>query len=611
VRCVEQSGKGNTIGDYCKLTAFYVKPTDPESFPEYTIIDLDENQLGRTEKIENNKKITCQPLSELIKKLRAISVHDGVAYIRVDLPARNTLYNKNDEAEDVQYTYEPYFVTSKGELIHTDKPELRQQFQIPVTVRGNSMRWMYSDIIDFCKNNSTLDLKDLYYSTEQLFRKYIDFPEDGYYAVCSLWIIGTYTSKLFSYYPYLDFLGSPGSVKSKTLDLMEKLSYNGRMSNKISGASIYRSIESSGNTLLLGETEYLKDPKHEQSQVILSILKGAFKTDGKIMVSITGNGKNSWTPYEFEAGTCIALGHINELDSVLQERTIQINLLKTINKKIGNIEIPETDYDELLVKQRCKFYRFFLKYFSDVINQKKRPYKNEKISNRELNQIWKPLMTLAILFERNGVDNLIKRIECIIDLNHHKNVISNESSNVDVQILNYIIDYFAEKKILPIGDTDDAQNWFKQNDIVHNLKLDDEFGWINSKNIGTPLNRLNLTRLKKASGMCIYLDREILINLCKQYGLDHQTLMNQSDLSSLSSPESSHEQKIDAQNDDNDENNAKINSKELNTQTRRFHCKTCGEHYTTDKILKEMQKEHNITHSGHEIKEITHKDEQK
>jgi hypothetical protein len=415
------------------LTALSVKLVDPESFPEYAVTDLDENQLGRVEKTENNKKITCQPLSKPIKKLRAISVHDGIAYIKVDLSARNTIYNKDDEVEDVQYNHEPYFVTSQGKLIHAENPELREQFQIPVTVKGSSMRWMYGDIVDFCKNRSGLDLKDLYSSTEQLFRKYIDFPEDGYYAVCSLWVIGTYTSKLFSYYPYLDFLGSPGSAKSKTLDLIEKLSYNGKMSNKISGAAIYRSIESSGNTLLLDETENLKDPKHEQNQVILSILKGAFKTDGKIMVSIPGQGKDSWTPYEFEAGTCIALGHINELDSVLQERTIQINLLKTMIKKIGNTEIPETDYDVSLVQQRNKFYRFFLKHFKDVLEQKKQPYQNEKISNRELNQIWKPLLTLARFFERNGVINLTKRIECVIEQNHHKNVISGESSNIDWQ----------------------------------------------------------------------------------------------------------------------------------------------------------------------------------
>ncbi len=534
-----------------------IKPAEPEQLQEYDIIDLDEKQLGRIEKIEKGKKITCQPLSKPIKKLRAISIHDETAFIRIDLPAKNTIYNKDGDVDDIQYNYEPYFVTSKKQLIHADDPMLKQQFQIPVTVRGNSMRWMYDDIVDFCKNDSDMDLNDLYETTEQLFQKYIDFPEDGYYAVCSLWVIGTYVSKLFSYFPYLDFFGSPGAAKTKTLDLIEKLSYNGKMSNKISGAAIYRSIESSGNTLLLDETEYLKDPKSEQNQVILSILKGGFKTDGKIMVSIPGKGKDSWTPYEFEAGTCIALGHINELDSVLQERTIQINLLKTINKKIGNTEIPETDYHELLVKQRNKFYRFFLKYFQDILEQKNQPYNNEKISNRELNQIWKPLLTLANLFERNGVVNLTKRIESIINLNHQKNIISNESSDIDVQILNCLVDDFVEEKILPIGDTDDTKSWFKQNEIVRNLKSNEGFGWLNTKNIGSSLNRMNLTRFKKTPGMCVYIDRDILITLCKRYNLDYQRLMIQSTLSSLSSSASFQEQKIDAQNYDNDTNDAK------------------------------------------------------
>ncbi len=164
-----------------------VKSVEPEQLPDYKIIDLDENQLGRIERIDKDKKTTCQPLSKPIKKIRAISVHDETGYIRIDLPSRNTIYDKDGKVEDVQYAYEPYFVTSNRELIHADNPELKQQFQIPVTISGNSMRWMYGDIVDFCKNDTSLNLVDLYASTEQLFRKYIDFPEDGYYAVCSLY----------------------------------------------------------------------------------------------------------------------------------------------------------------------------------------------------------------------------------------------------------------------------------------------------------------------------------------------------------------------------------------------------------------------------------------
>jgi hypothetical protein len=531
------------------------KPVEPEQFAEYNVIDLNENQLGRVS-IENKGRISIfSPLLKPIKKIKAISIHDGVAYIRIDLPVKITSSDKDGNSPDTQFGYKPYFVTSNHELLYANDISLKKQFQIPIITTGSAMRWAYDDILDYCKNNSETNLIYLYQNTENLLRQYIDFPEDGYYAVCALWIIGTYVSKLFTYYPYLEFLGSAGSAKSKMLSIFEKVTYNGKMSNKISGPSIYRDIESSGTTLLLDETEDLKNPKIESSQILVNILKGAFKTDGKIMVSIST--KNGWSPHEFEAGTCIALGHINEMDSVLQERTIQINFLKTLNKTIGNTEISDDQYEQNVTNLRNNYYRLFLNYHSEIIEQQKHPYQNDKYSNRELNQIWKPITTLAMFFEKNGVTDLLKKVETIMELNHNKSIVSRESSNTDVQILNYIVQYYAENKILPIGDSKDTKNWYKQSDIVNHLKDEDDFGWLTNKNIKSPLLRLNLTIIKKSKGMAVYLDREILIGLCKRYEVDYDVLMIQSNLSSLSSLSSSQEQKIDAQNDDNDANDAK------------------------------------------------------
>jgi len=109
--------------------------------------------------------------------------------------------------------------------------------------------------------------------------------------------------------------------------------------------------------------------------------------------------------------------------------------------------------------------------------------------------------------------------------------------------------------------------------------------------------------------MFVYVNKPILINLCKRYDIDHQKLLTQSKLSSGSSRLSEGEQPKRVQTDEDDENDAKIDSRGIHI--RKFFCKTCQAHYTTHKTLKEMQIDHNIFHSGHEIAEITHEDEQK
>lgn len=528
--------------------------------PENTIknyenTELIENKLGLVERTNGKKTTTIELLDKPIKSLRPISIHNDKAYILVHLPVRKT--TSNGESVDSSYNYEPYFVTSDKELIHPTNEELIEKFQLPIMLNGYSTRWNLEDVKDFCKHSNELDIPEIFHSTIAQVRKFLDLQTDSSYVVYTLWAIGTYFSKLFSYYPYLDFYGTKGSAKSKALNILGLLTYNGEMFNRISSAAIYRIIESSGCTIILDEMEYLKDPKSEQAQTVLSILKGAFQTDGKISVSIATKDQG-WQPHSFDAGTCIALGHINGIDDVIEDRTIQIPMQTTLLKAIANNE-PDKD-NPIWENIRAKYYRLFLEYFKEICELKNKPYDSEIISNRELNQIWKPIITLARFFENHGVPGLITKIEDIIVQTHNRKILINQSSNLDIQILECLVTFFSIDP--PLHQVDEKYvNWYKQEEIFNRVKLEEGLGWIqSSRRVGESLDRLNLTRQKVGHfGKCVYIDKEILINLCKRHGLDS------SELASKPSFVSPSEQKIDTQSNTKDRNDRKTPKIEAKT----------------------------------------------
>ena len=295
--------------------------------------------------------------------------------------------------------------------------------------------------------------------------------------------------------------------------------FYGIMFNQVSGASAYRVIEGTGCSIGLDETEYLKDPKSEKAQFILTLLKGAFKTDSKSMVNI--QTKDGWVPWFFDSGTCIAMGHISGLDDVLEDRAIPIPMLTTLRKEIANTEI---DKDEpFWLKQRDQLYRLALENFKEIIELKSKPYNSDIISNRELNQIWKPIITLARFFENHGVRDLLKRIEPIIKEAHNKKILINQSSNVDIQILEALVKLYKTKSITYEVK---HENWYGQELIFNQIKLEEGLGWITSSRfIGSCIDRLGFTRKKWGdSGKCVYLDNEILIDICKRHYIQHDDL---------------------------------------------------------------------------------------
>ena len=507
---------------------------------------------------QNKKQIHIQILNHDIRRLRPQSQIDGIYYFRVDLPVEKTIISER-ENEKI-YTFESYFVTSEKKLIHYKDSELVKNFQMPLMVPFPYVKWNVDDILHFIETTTKTNPSIVYADNEMKLRKIIDYKMDGHYAVVTLWIIGTYFSKLFAYYPYLDFTGTKGSAKTKSIDFCTQLMFYGIMFNQVSGASAYRVIEGTGCSIGLDETEYLKDPKSEKAQFILTLLKGAFKTDSKSMVNI--QTKDGWVPWFFDSGTCIAMGHISGLDDVLEDRVIPILMLTTLRKEIANTEIDKDD--PFWLKQRGQLYRLALENFKEIIELKSKPYNSNIISNRELNQIWKPIITLARFFENHGVKDLLKRIGPVINEAHNKKILTDQSSNLDTQILEALVKLYKTKSITC---EENHKSWYRQESIFNQCKLEEGLEWITSSRfVGNCIDRLGFHRKKWGdSGKCVYLDNEILIDICKRHYIPYDDLVKQDKLASFTSSASFHEQQNDEQNDVNDQNDGSLGLRESNT----------------------------------------------
>jgi hypothetical protein len=476
--------------------------------------------------VDRNKMATIKLRDKPIKKLRTISKHDGKLYVQIELDVDVILTtNEGAQLETIQRT-DPYYVTSDKQLLHFNDQILKQDFQMPrLDSNMNSPRWTKLDLEEWLTSpNSVIDAKQVFDSVKAQIKSRLELPTDSFYDLMTVWCIGTYFSRLFEFYPYLDFFGSKGSGKTKAITIAIQIAYNGELISSITPSAVYRTIEQSGSTLGIDEAEYLKKPKADDNVAknMLALLKGAFKMDNRIKISI--QTPTGWMPYSMDCGTCLALGHIRELDDVLLERVITIPMRKALDPIKANEDV---DIDSHIWSQlRSMCYRLLLENYQSVFELKKKPFISKLISNRELNQIWKPMITLARFFESEGVIDLEKRLESVISESHTHKVQNTLDQDLDSQFAEAIIEKFEDEKTALKCVNNEANkpvaDWYKQVELLEVIKLKIEtVNWLNAHNIGPFLDRLGLARKKiTPNGKCVFIDLGILSNLCKRYDLD-------------------------------------------------------------------------------------------
>jgi len=347
---------------------------------------------------------------------------------------------------------------------------------------------------------------------------YLDLTEEQY-IIIGLWILGTYMHKSFNSFPLL-FINAPkGSGKSKTIELITKLSYNGKMINNVSESVLFRTP--SDTTLGIDEAENLisKDKNTLRELINSSYKNGVLVERTK---KIKKDGQETYVIEKFELYKPIVMGNISGIEEVTGDRCITLILEKSFRKDIVLL-MSDFDEDENILQIRKAFKEmFYLKNqqwsLCSGVMSKKQIYKKwnsyikyiyiqtlltpltsqEKelfdkilalnILGRDLELIF-PLILITLQTPLN-LDKILQILKNLVELRKKEE----HTHNNDV-ILTEFVSKLENRNFIPVKTILEMfKTYYTQADV-----LTDE-NWLNAHWIGNHLNALKLVKDKRRYG---------------------------------------------------------------------------------------------------------------
>ncbi len=243
-------------------------------------------------------------------------------------------------------------------------------------------RWSKAQLERFIKAPKVPKGETLFKSIADVLHRYIDLPSSGTYYLLAAWAIGSYVSHSFAAYPFLLFFGPKESGKSKTLEVLSYLCFNGLKLKGVTEAALGDTVEALRGTVLVDQAEAL--PPH-----LTGILSDSYKrAGGKRRVVQIHNGHRS--VLELNTFGPKAFGTTRRLDPDLADRCCKIGMIRTV-KQLPDVEGWETCWPEI----RDKLYRWILTRHQRV----RKEYMNILASGTRQGELWRPLLAVLKALE--------------------------------------------------------------------------------------------------------------------------------------------------------------------------------------------------------------------
>jgi len=430
----------------------------------------------------------------------ALGLVDDIAYVGVWIPCLLKDSKGNVTNKDLLW-----LITSDREKILANEQELqKRRWRLTYQPIHFENRWSLKDVKDFLKGK-TVNVLDVYFKVLDLYKEFIEFPDNRLYEYHALWSIGSYFHHLFNTFPYLYVGGVKRSGKTKTLALHSCIDFNAIFSNNMSVSSLYRVIQNSRATLLIDETEKLSNPNRalEFRNILLSGYKKGAKT-----FRVEKGPKDRLEPEAFEVYSPKILANIQGLEDVLEDRCIMTFMQRSINKTIVNREIDfnDTRFSELR-SELCELFLLHWKEIDEIYHEisqcselselcaylKTKPEKEgmegyEYLSSREL-ELWKPIFTLASFFDKHvlvftnspsSLCSLMFSLACSQALQRHIENMTETGEDILVACL------------LDIVQPGQLTYWIKVKDVKAKVskQFEETQEWLTSHWIGSALRRL-------------------------------------------------------------------------------------------------------------------------
>jgi hypothetical protein len=432
----------------------------------------------------------------------AIDIVDGIAYVGVNLPCEVT----NNEGK-VEIREFHFLVNSKAERILCHKEQLSKlKLQLKHSVVKLPNRWSLSSVKAWLNRQASVNQDELYIAIKTAFETYIEFEDSTVYDFLTLWTIGTYFFHCFNAYPYIYIGGTKQSGKTKLLTLLSLLCHNAIFSNNLSTASAFRLIQSARCTLLMDETEKLRNPEREidfRNMLYAGYKKGAL---------VYRTHKDTLKPEPFEVYSPKALANIRGIEDVLEDRCISVILKRGKNLDIVNREIPLES--EVWQQIRDTLYVFYLSSFNEFTEHIELSHLLDRhvLKQREL-ELWRPLLTLAYFFDKHFNGLFQKILEYA----------QNKAKEKEVENRTETLDLILVKTLTSIVVKD---NYYKVSEIKNAMAeyFDEPQKWLTCKWIGNALRRLGFTEKRRMKSYEYFLSLEKVKDLAERLGVSESSL---------------------------------------------------------------------------------------
>ena len=338
----------------------------------------------------------------------AFSVHGDVAYSVV--PAVRKVQKKVGKGKDAKQVEEletqMAVVTSERKLLPYDEDVLAPRGLYPHTepyIPMAPFKWNQDDVINYARGRSDArETKDLYEELVEIWQDYAEFGDPIYYKLMALYILQTYIYTIWSATGYLHFNGTAGSGKSRCLQIIEAIGYNGRSAMNISPSAMFRTINGNPGVLCIDEAEAFKSEKDAE---VYKLLLGGYDQHGRAIINDKVGDKYRPTAYVTYCPKAIA--SIALLDSTLGSRTLVIPMVPAV--KIPE-ELPD-DGDWRYLRNDLHVWALSnaveIQRISKAWNTHARHQHARGLINRAW-QIARPYLVLAASFDESLVPELIE-----------------------------------------------------------------------------------------------------------------------------------------------------------------------------------------------------------
>jgi len=349
--------------------------------------------------------------------------------------------------------------------------------------------------------------RDVYLELRGVFDKYIEV-EPEVITLLSIYTIATYFFRLFNTFPYLYIFGPRQSGKTKLLALMTKLCYNAVSTVNLSASALFRVVNDFGSTLVIDESEYLKDM--EKKSDIQTLLLAGYKKDTANVMRVEGEEKKQVRIFNVFGPKIMA--SINYPHDVLLDRCIMINMLRGSSEKI-NLE-PSESFQDI----RDKLYLLLFTKFDEIYNMRDLDNFNNPLLVARERELWRQLLVTATWLSQYLSDEekaqLMADLDKVISDNYAKKTEMRTDSelNMLLYVLSKIVheDGYVAVAIIRSALLDE---YTEENEQKQAQKI-----WTPEK-IGRLLTALKFQKKRKAEGIHYYIKVDDVKRLCQSYNV--------------------------------------------------------------------------------------------